>query len=89
VFLPKPSAAAVAVDDNPVIRYCSTPADFNANGPVQLNSQDYHVPVYYGVSQYFASYPGGVGNQVKEYLERFLAGAQAIAADSARKSVSK
>ena len=89
VFLPKPSAAAVAADDNPVIRYCSTPADFNTNGPVQLGSQDYRPAVYHAVSEYFSSYPGGVGSKAQDYMQKFADGAQAILADYARRGISK
>ena len=81
IFYTKPDAATVAAEDNPVMRYISTPADFTVNGPSQLSTQDYRVVVYYGVAEFSRSYPDSpfASKRADDYDARFEKEAALIA----------
>lgn len=57
VLIPAPDAATVATASHPVFRYVNTPPSITTNGPEQLSSQDYRVPVYHGVAEWASAHP--------------------------------
>jgi len=57
ILIPTPDAATVATASHPIFRYVSTPPSITSAGPEQLNSQDYRIPVFYGVAEWATAHP--------------------------------
>jgi hypothetical protein len=91
VFRPTPSAAAVAADSAPFIRYVSTPPSFMTNGMEQLNSQFTRVPVYWAVAEWSRSHPDSALAQarIQTYQAAFDQEMELAAAFYALKTVQK
>lgn len=91
IFSPTPSAAAVAADAAPFIRYVSTPPSFLTNGMEQLNSQFTRVPVYWAVAEWSRSHPDSALAQarIQTYQDLFDKEMELAAAFYALKTVQK
>lgn len=91
IMRPAPDAAAVAKQANPILRYVSQPDNFTLFGPLQINAQDYAVPVYYAAALWSTAHPESAlsASRAKDLMELFNNEAERIRADYEARSLQK
>lgn len=91
ILRPTPTAEAVARASTFTVRYISTPPSITTSGPEQLASQDYRIPVFYGVFQWAVAHPDTdlAAQRAQGFLQMFGDSADRIRQDYEDRRISR